>query len=374
MDVLLVEPWFGGSHRQWAEGLAAHSRHDVTLLTMPDQAWKWRMRGAALTLARQVDHSPDIVLASSLLDLASFLGHTRHLLADTPVALYMHENQLTYPVPEGTKRDTSLALINWNSMAAADRVAFNSEYHQRVWFDAIRPLLSSFPGPSHSHLVDGVVRRSCVLPVGVDLAWTAGSRRPRAAATHSDALDASPEHLIVWNQRWEHDKNPDAVARILIEVADARPATRFALCGENPHGATPQAFSELARHLGDRLEAFGHLRRIDYERLLTRATIVVSAADHEFFGVAVVEAMAAGAVPVLPKRLAYPELVDDRLPMWTRRDEAVGLVLAVLDDPALWRERSAAAAQLGRRFSWLSVAPDYDDLLERLRSDRPHDR
>ena len=49
--ILLLSPYHGGSHRAFAEGLAAASRHELTILSLPARFWKWRMRGAALLLA-----------------------------------------------------------------------------------------------------------------------------------------------------------------------------------------------------------------------------------------------------------------------------------------------------------------------------------
>ena len=46
-----------------------------------------------------------------------------------------------------------------------------------------------------------------------------------------------------------------------------------------------------------------------YLELLLRSSVVASTAVHEFFGIAMVEAMAAGLVPLLPRALSYPELV-----------------------------------------------------------------
>ena len=43
--------------------------------------------------------------------------------------------------------------------------------------------------------------------------------------------------------------------------------------------------------------------------MLKSMDVVISTAEHEFFGIAVCEAIWAGAVPVLPRRLSYPELV-----------------------------------------------------------------
>ncbi|MBT7042695.1 MAG: DUF3524 domain-containing protein, partial [Candidatus Marinimicrobia bacterium] len=49
MNIILIEPYFTGSHKQWAIGFANHSKHDVRLLTMKGQFWKWRMHGGAVT-------------------------------------------------------------------------------------------------------------------------------------------------------------------------------------------------------------------------------------------------------------------------------------------------------------------------------------
>ena len=43
----------------------------------------------------------------------------------------------------------------------------------------------------------------------------------------------------------------------------------------------------------------------DYEKVLAESDIIVSTADHEFFGVSVIEAISAGVYPLLPERLAY---------------------------------------------------------------------
>lgn len=104
MHILLLSPYHGGSHRAWAEGYQAFSSHQVTLQILPAHFWKWRMHGGAVTLGRRWlesanEPTPDLIIATDLLDLSIFLALTRHKTAEVPVALYMHENQLTYPLP-----------------------------------------------------------------------------------------------------------------------------------------------------------------------------------------------------------------------------------------------------------------------------------
>ena len=65
--VLVVEPFFGGSHRAFLEGLARHSAHRITRVTMPAELWRWRLRASALALAGPVAEKArraDVILAS----------------------------------------------------------------------------------------------------------------------------------------------------------------------------------------------------------------------------------------------------------------------------------------------------------------------
>lgn len=126
--LLFLEPFFGGSHRDFAEGLVAHSRHKIDLITLPARAWKWRMRGAALHLIRKIA-SPGAyqgVIVSDLLslsDLKTLWGR------DFPPALvYFHESQFTYPLAPGEHMDyqfgftditTCLPPIEFSSTPAA---------------------------------------------------------------------------------------------------------------------------------------------------------------------------------------------------------------------------------------------------------------
>ncbi len=73
-----------------------------------------------------------------MLDLATFLGLTRDLTAGVPVALYFHENQLTYPLPPGRARDLAFPWINYTGALAADTIFFNSAFHRRAFLEALR--------------------------------------------------------------------------------------------------------------------------------------------------------------------------------------------------------------------------------------------
>ena len=88
--ILLISPYHGGSHKAWAEGYQKFSQHEVRLLTLPAFYWKWRMHGGAITLAREFltwDWQPDVILATDMLDLTTFLALTRRRLGEMPAFL-----------------------------------------------------------------------------------------------------------------------------------------------------------------------------------------------------------------------------------------------------------------------------------------------
>lgn len=364
MRALLVEPYYGGSHRAWADGYAAASRHEVSIISHEARFWKWRMKGAHLTLAELLEAdverhgTPDVVLASSMMDVAGFLGAARRHLGGAPVAVYFHENQFTYPRSPLDRPDLSYPMTNWTSAAVADLVVFNSSFHEAQFFEEARRFLRQFPDHRHGALVDVVAARSTVLPVGVDLARI-DRRRP--------GVRESPP-LLLWNQRWEHDKGPDRLVGAIERLVEMEVPFRAAVTGER-FVSSPASFDRLPSLLGDRLVQLGFASDDHYVDLLLSADVVLSTAEQEFFGVAVVEAMYAGAFPVLPKQVVYPERVPESLRdrcLYSGDAELVTKLNAALDRSGRGASAERALLDAVAGFDWTIVAPRYDAMLEDL--------
>ncbi|HEX2153142.1 MAG TPA: DUF3524 domain-containing protein [Acidimicrobiia bacterium] len=358
-SVLIVEPYFGGSHRAWAEGLAEYLEAPVELLTLPARWWKWRMRGAAVTLAERcadLTTRPAVVLASDMLDLAAFRTFSRPHLGDVPFALYFHESQLTYPDSPQMEPDMHFAVTNWLSALAADRVLFNSNHHRDVFFAEIPRLLRHFPDFTHEHLVDSVEDRSAVLEVGVDLGWLPVEASPRRGPVR-----------LLWNHRWEHDKDPATFFAAIDNLDAEGHSFEVVVCGEN-FRLEPSEFDEAARRHPARIVHMGHLPLADYRRHLLEADVVVSTARQEFFGVAVVEAVAAGCFPILPDRLSYPGLVprDWHDACLYPVDGLVERLRWAVTHPAEVRDGGHELSASFRRFGWDRIAPLYDKALAAL--------
>ena len=390
LRVLLLSPYHGGSHEAWAQGLQRHCAHEIEISSLPARFWKWRMHGGAVTLARRFlenDRPPDVIMATDMLDLSTFLALTRSVTANVSSLLYMHENQLTYPLPDDPEagpmrrqrgeRDQHYGFVNYASMLAADRIVFNSDYHRRSLFDELPRFLRHFPEHNELGSVEHLEARSSVIPVGIDVdglaAGGGNSLRPDAGGVDPeigspDAADEPP--LVIWNQRWEYDKNPVELFEALRVVADRGVPFRLALCGES-FSRQPPEFDAAEQTFGSRLVHMGFAPPDVYRRLLQEATLTASTARHEFLGVAVLEAMACGTMALLPNRLSYPELLNHpALADATRRrciyDSLEDLVDGLewgLRNPAEARRVGSELAAAARRFDWTRIAPAYDEMI-----------
>lgn len=356
--VVLIEPFYGGSHKVWVDGWVANTRHQITLVSHPGEFWRWRLRGGAVTLAQELGDQimgsgpPDLVVVSGMVDLAALAGLARGHLAGVPLVLYLHESQLLYPLAPGQRPDTSLDIAAWRSVLAADEVWFNSGFHRDALRAALPELLAAQPAPGHAHLVAAAFERTRVL-------WPGAA----TAALNEMPRDDSPRPpRVLWNQRWAHDKNPDVVIGALRRLAVEGVEFTVALGGEDQRTDQLEA---LCRDdaLAGRIEPVGFLPRAPYCELLLRSDVVVSAADHEFFGIAVVEAIAAGGVPLLPNRLSYPELIEAP---WQRAvlyedGQLVERLRSVLVDLASTRRALDGLRESMRRFD-LAVVTEAHDL------------
>jgi glycosyltransferase involved in cell wall biosynthesis len=361
-DILLVEPYFGGSHRAWAEGLRASTSHRYTFLTLPAEYWTWRMQAAAIPLARRLletELRPDVVIATDMLNLAAFLGLARARLQSTPVMLYFHENQLTYPRNRRQRYGYEYALINTVSALAADLVAFNSAFHRDLFLSALPRMLRHFPDHNEPAAVNRIAERAIVLPPGLALA-----ELPEAHQTRGPGEPL----VILWNHRWDSDKNPEGFVAVMLALTRSGEDFRLIITGENSgHSANP--FAPLLEAMPARILHIGWVQDRDaYLGLLRQADVVVSTAHQEYFGIAVLEAMAMGCTPVLPARQNYPHLIppDLRSRVLYEADDALYERLANLiagRSQPIAHERLRA---ITNPFAWSALAPEYDAVLTAL--------
>ena len=356
MRGVFIEPFDGGSHRAFRQTLTEGLPGEWTSLTSPDHHWKWRMRGGAAWFAETeravLSSPPDVLFATSYLPLAELYGLVPEL-AGVPSILYFHENQLAYPVRREKVGgpDYNFGLTQMTSARAANVCVFNSEYNRSSFLDAAETLLRRMPDCVPRGWIPHIRERSVVLPLPLDLLDRAPAAEERSGR--------GP--LILWNHRWEHDKNPEVFVDALLSLAKLGTAFRVAVAGQRFRQAPP-CFETLETQLADRIVHFGHAERSDYDALLDRADVVVSTANHEFFGIAVLEAIHAGAMPLVPDRLAYRETVpaEFRYPADEDFARRLGELCARY---AAGESLRADRRSLTARFASSRVLPEYSRLI-----------
>jgi glycosyltransferase involved in cell wall biosynthesis len=174
--------------------------------------------------------------------------------------------------------------------------------------------------------------------------------------------------VILWNSRWEYDKGPQAFFAALRELVARGLDFRVIVAGEHIDPNEPN-FLAAREWLGPRVLAWGYAPDLAaYRAMLWQSDIVVSTAIQEFFGISVIEALYCGCVPVLPRRLSYPELLptEHHAACLYADDNALAdrLVATLRDLPALRQRNFRAVAQ---RYDWARMAPEWDTALEHIR-------
>jgi glycosyltransferase involved in cell wall biosynthesis len=186
----------------------------------------------------------------------------------------------------------------------------------------------------------------------------------------------SPPLHILWAARWEFDKGPETFFGALEKLQEAGKPFRLSVIGEQFREAPP-VFARARERFADRIDRWGYQpSRTEYQAALSEADIVVSTAEHEFFGISMVEAIAAGAWPVLPRRLAYPEILgladnpDASEFFYDGSELGLRESLCALIDRAgcsdLWRGRPDRARRFVTRIFWPRRAVELDAALARL--------
>ncbi len=359
MRFLFMESFCGGSHRDFAQGLAVHSRHDIHLVTLPARFWKWRMRGAALHFVRTIGDLSAFngIITTGLMSLADFTalcGGRR-----PPTLVYFHENQLTYPLAPGEQMDLQFGFTDITTALCADRILFNSRFHYNRFFSRLPGFIGQMPEFKPRWVIDAIRKKAGVLHPGCR--FDAGPLTPAP-------LPTGPP-LIVWNHRWEFDKHPEAFFAALDRVDRMGIDFRLAVMGET-YQVEPSVFMDARARFGPKLVQCGYVRsKSDYVDWLRKGFVVVSTAIQENFGIAMVEAMRHGCLPLLPQRLAYPEILPKEFHgtfLYRDQEHLVDRLATMLVHPERFVLHRPVLADMMARHAWASVVDRYDRELERM--------
>lgn len=354
MKILLLSGYDAASHQRWRLELAQHlAQHEWTQLALPARYFNWRIRGNSLTWAfthrEQLQQDYDLLIATSMVDLSALRGFVPKL-ASIPTVLYFHENQFSYPSKTTQVTSVEPQIISLYSALCADILVFNSTFNRTTFLTGVAELLRKLPDHIPPGLLNILRARSRVLAVPLaDNCYStvlATDLNPCLNTTSTNNIKPSfgksshrnsggicnnvlvnlltntgynpkPDKktlTLIWNHRWEYDKGPERLLAMLQYY--------FAHYGNSDnHQFTlhvvgqqfrqqPAAFEQIKQLLitHNALGQWGYLESTAcYRELMHASDLVLSTALHDFQGLAVLEAVAAGCIPLVPKRQAYPE-------------------------------------------------------------------
>lgn len=355
LRVLVLEPYYGGSHKSFLTGLCRNLPFSFDWMTLPARKWKWRMRLSAPFYAQELHKSGrryDRILCSTFVDVAAFRGLAPSWVREVPLLTYFHENQFAYPTQFEDERDLHYALTNLTTALSSDRIAFNSLYNLESFVEGIEETLKHSYDLKLENTTEEILNKSRVLPPGIDFSLIDSAEEKNRAGPP----------VILWNHRWEHDKDPDSFFKALFDLDREGIDFRLVVLGES-FKSHPEIFDDAKKRLSGKVLQFGYVRaRKDYARWLKQGSLVVSTARHEFFGIAILEAVRAGCRPLLPGRLSYPELFPEDF-LYNEDD----LLDRLRESVGKQRLSHRASLKLTKPVSWEELAPAYKSWIEEER-------
>ncbi|MBU0994332.1 MAG: DUF3524 domain-containing protein [Proteobacteria bacterium] len=360
MKLLFLESFFGGSHGEFAQGLVDHSNHDIDLITMPDRNWQWRMRGASLYFSHAIHNLAeyDGLIVTDLMNLSDFKSLSAGMHCP-PVLVYFHENQITYPDVPDRNHHVHFGIINITTALLADKILFNSKTHLDRFLNGIRQFVSQVPDFQPDWAYDRVVEKSDVLYPGVGF--------PEKVDLYEKDDTMTP--LIIWNHRWGYDKNARAFFAAIDKALENGLDFRLAILGDN-HSIYQDEFTQAKKRYGSRVVQFGYVAdKHEYIEWLKKGDIVISTALQENFGMAVVEAIRYGCLPLLPKRLSYPEILPRKFHgdfMYGNRFDMDRKLADLLMNQRTYAEKRQELSDSMGRFAWKNMIVYYDREFENL--------
>jgi N-acetyl-alpha-D-glucosaminyl L-malate synthase BshA len=185
--------------------------------------------------------------------------------------------------------------------------------------------------------------------------------RPDNEKKGAVAYSPDGEKLLIHLSNFRPVKRVLDCIRVLAEVRKSVPA-RLLMAGDGPERGP-------AEHLARQLKVDRHVnflgKQNHVERLIPLAHVLLMPSEMESFGLAALEAMACGVVPVATRVGGVPELITDGEDGYL---EAVGdieaqaaRVVALLSDDALhWRLAKAGRWNASERFCTDRIIPQYE--------------
>ena len=171
---------------------------------------------------------------------------------------------------------------------------------------------------------------------------------------------------MLWNHRWEYDKGPKQLYNLIAELVKRKFKFKLNLIGQQ-FRVIPDALTMIKNDFSDVLLNYGFIESAEnYKAILESSDYVLSTSLHDFQGLAVLEAVAAGCIPVVPGRLAYTEIFKEQYQYLSDlsdlNNEAIKMADKIIELEGLCENSNLDAVDISK-FSIEELKPLYSKVL-----------
>jgi len=186
-------------------------------------------------------------------------------------------------------------------------ILFNSDYHRKEFLKSLKKLLFRLPDfVDADKVVKALFEKSEISWVGLDFK-AMNKFRIKSPPSHPNQ-----EPTLLWNHRWDHDKNPELFLDLCSYLEQQSVPYKLILLGENGNAAGIK--TKLIERFKDNIEFEGYvLDKQEYYALIQKATLLPVTADQDFYGLSTMEAIYLGVTPLLPTNKVYNEFYLEKL-------------------------------------------------------------
>jgi hypothetical protein len=348
LDILALEPFYGGERRAMLDSVLQCSRHRWTLLKLPPRRIERRLAAAANWFAEQISRHwsgrLDVLFASEAINLPE-LYRLAPRLTEYPSIVYFHDNQLSAPPsPRGGPVD----VINVFTAAAASEVWFNSLSHLRRFLALATKLVERHPELSTRNPMPRIAANAQVMPPPMDMAVVA-----RVKENHPDRPQRDPRAIFVETRSADIQLLNDALSELELR------GEQFRLVTVGP-----------VDHLGPRWQRRTVKEDDEVGQILgmLECGLVASVKRAAAFDYLVTRAILAGCRPVLPDVGVYTELLPESLHamcLYPLKDEPLAdLLMFAMEAADSWHPPDLRTTI--ERYEAINACQLFDDRIEQL--------
>ena len=133
---------------------------------------------------------------------------------------------------------------------------------------------------------------------------------------------------------------------------------------------SPPIFKKAKKELASEIIHFGYADTFEkYATFLSKADFLPVTSRQDFFGGSVVEAIYCNCIPILPKRLAYPEHIPNEYYDWVFYNGQNDFFQKLKERVIEFRQpKNQVLSDFVARYDWSILAPVYDSQCQRVKN------